>query len=63
MISGDSFGGLLDLGGDGAVVLLEVLGMLQDAVEVFLLTEGHTKQPLLLHFGNNVNNLFIFSSL
>ena len=29
---------LLDLGCDGAVILLEVLGVLQDAVEVFLTT-------------------------
>lgn len=36
MIGGDSFGGLLDLCRDGTVVLLKVLGMLQNAVEVFL---------------------------
>lgn len=42
MIGGDSFGGLLDLRCDGAMVLLKVLGMLQDAVEVFLLVERNT---------------------
>lgn len=36
MIGGDSFGSLLDLRCDGAMVLLKVLGVLQDAVEVFL---------------------------
>ena len=39
VIGGDSLGGLLELRRDGAVVLLEVLGVLQDAVEVFLSTE------------------------
>lgn len=43
MVGGDSFSGLLDLRCDGAVVLLKVLGMLQDAVEVFLSTEEYTK--------------------
>lgn len=36
VVGGDGFGGLLQLRRDGAVVLLEVLGVLQDAVEVFL---------------------------
>jgi len=40
VVVGDGFGGLLELRDDGAVVLLEVLGVLQDAVEVFLATEG-----------------------
>lgn len=48
MVSGDSFGGLLDLRCDGAVVLLKVLGVLQDAVEVFLSTEEYTNTSLLL---------------
>ena len=39
VVGGHGLGCLLDLPGDGAVVLLEVLGMLQDAVEVFLGTE------------------------
>lgn len=39
VIGGNSFSGLLDLGCDGAVVLLKVLSVLQDAVEVFLSTE------------------------
>lgn len=43
VVCGDCFGGLLDLCCDGAVVLLEVLGMLQDAVEVFLSTK-HTQR-------------------
>lgn len=42
MIRGDSFGGLLELRCDGAMVLLKVLGVLQDAVEVFLAT-GRTQ--------------------
>lgn len=41
MIGGDSFGSLLDLRCDGAVVLLKVLSVLQDAVEVFLSTDRH----------------------
>ena len=36
VVRGHSFGGLLELGCDGAVVLLEVFSMLQDAVKVFL---------------------------
>lgn len=36
MVRGHGFGQLLDLGGDGAMIFLEVLGMLQDAVEIFL---------------------------
>lgn len=46
MIGGDSFGGLLDLRCDGAMVLLKVLGVLQDAVEVFLLVERSTLSSL-----------------
>lgn len=42
MIGGDGFGGLLDLRRDGTVVLLKVLGVLQDAVEVFLSGESDT---------------------
>lgn len=42
MIGGDGFGGLLDLRRDGAVVLLKVLGVLQNAVEVFLSGESDT---------------------
>lgn len=36
VVGGHGLGQLLDLARDGAVVLLEVLGVLQDAVEVFL---------------------------
>lgn len=39
VVGSNSFSGLLDLGCDGAVVLLKVLSVLQDAVEVFLSTE------------------------
>ncbi len=60
MIGGDSFGGLLDLRRDGAVVLLKVLGVLQDAVEVFLSTERHTKPPLLLNSGKNGTEMKFF---
>lgn len=61
MIGGDSFGGLLDLRCDGAVVLLKVLGVLQDAVEVFLSTGEHTK-PLLFNSGNDVNSRSVLFS-
>jgi len=59
MVGGDSFGGLLDLGCDGAVVLLKVLGVLQDAVEVFLPRKG-LKLGSLSHF---LSYGFIFSSV
>ena len=39
VVRGHRLGGLLDLPCDGAVVLLEVLGVLQDAIEVFLWAE------------------------
>lgn len=55
MIRGDGFGGLLDLRCDGAVVLLKVLGVLQDAVEVFLSREGYIKPPLLLNSRDDMN--------
>lgn len=55
MIGGDGFGGLLDLSCDGAVVLLKVLGVLQDAVEVFLSREGYIKPPLLLKSRDDTN--------
>lgn len=45
VIGSHSLGGLLDLGCDGAVVFFKVLGMLQDAVEVFLSGERH--KPIL----------------
>lgn len=45
MIGGNSFGGLLDFCSDGPMVLLKVLGVLQDAVEVFLLKDEDTNPP------------------
>lgn len=36
VVCGHSFGQFLDLRGDGPMVLLEVFGVLQDAVEIFL---------------------------
>ena len=43
MVGGHGFGQLLDLACDGTVVLLEVLGMLKDAVEVFLKNKTQTE--------------------
>lgn len=50
MVGGDSFGSLLDLCCDGAMVLLKVLGMLQDAVEVFLPTKQYKKLRVISRY-------------
>lgn len=46
MVRGHGFGQFLHLAGDGAVVLFEVFGVLQDAVEVLL---GGERQLRLKH--------------
>lgn len=53
VVRGYGFGHLLDLCGDGTVKFLEVLCMLQDAVEILLQTQNRTG-------GSVTNNLLSF---